>query len=61
MCFLGFVGVKNDSINCAFTAEVAIDPESTPAGLHIFLLDPEPESKICEIWTRIRSHFLISE
>jgi len=37
-------------------------PESTPAGFCIFLSDPDPdpESKICENRTRIRSHFSIS-
>jgi len=35
-------------------------PESTLAGLCVFLSDLDPESKICENRTRIRSHFSIS-
>jgi len=31
-----------------YQSEVATDPESTPAGFCVFLLNPDPESKIFE-------------
>jgi len=38
----------NIACNAHYEAEVAPDPESTPAGFFVFLPNPDPKSKICE-------------